>query len=263
MKQRVAKCIAKRVAIVGKFSREFDECRTAVKKYGNCHIQIVSSRPEIVISFGGDGTFLKAEARYPGVPKLAVREAREYGACKTSRLSQILPLLACEKYHKVSYLKLACTVRRKRKIIAAAEALNEITLRNKNLGCALRYRLMVNKKAQGGRGRQHEIIGDGVVVATPFGSSGYYSSIARRTFRRGIGIAHNNSTNIIPPHVTHEKSRVRINILREEGQLCADNQRRVVKVAAGDTITIAAAKRPAIVLQKTKEQSHDALFWYV
>ncbi|MBI4738778.1 NAD(+)/NADH kinase [Candidatus Woesearchaeota archaeon] len=257
MKQRVAK----RVAIVGKFSREFNECRAAVKKSGN--FQIVSSRPAVVISFGGDGTLLKAEAKYPQIPKLTVRKAHEYGAQKTCQLSQVLSSLAHDEYYDVPYSKLTCTVYHKGKIIATAEALNEITIRNKFLGCALRYRLAVKEKAPDARGKAHEIIGDGVVIATPFGSSGYYSSIARRTFKHGIGIAHNNPSKRIPPYVAHETSQMRVNILREEGQLCADNQRRVVKVVAGDTITIAAAKRQALVLQKTKKRSHDALFWYV
>jgi len=37
---------------------------------------ISAYKPDIIVSFGGDGTFLSCERNYPGVPKILLREYR-------------------------------------------------------------------------------------------------------------------------------------------------------------------------------------------
>lgn len=262
----------KRVAIVGKFSRELHECRNAVMAAN--HFRIVTKKPDVVISFGGDGTLLKAEAQYPSIPKLALRKAQEYGIRKTHSVHQLLTALANDELYPIPYLKLSCTVKRKRRALTRLNALNEISIRNKHLGCALRYQLSINHKPANmkikqelgnrlGRERENCIIGDGIVVATPFGSTGYYSSITRKGFTKGIGIAHNNPTKEIPHRVASEQSHIRIHVLREKGQLCADNRPSMHTIIPGDTMTITKAKKNAIILQYKKKQSRANLFFFV
>ena len=67
--------------------------------------------------------------------------------------------------------------------------LNDILLRNSDIRSTVRFSVTVNSEPL-----TDEVIGDGLVVATPFGSSAYFRSISNTTFRTGIGIAFNNCT---------------------------------------------------------------------
>src|SRR3989338_462550 len=65
--------------------------------------------------------------------------------------------------------------------------MNDINLHYK-VPRAVRFKLYVNERQING-----VIIGDGIIVSTPYGSSGYFDSIVHKTFKKGIGVAFNNS----------------------------------------------------------------------
>ena len=67
--------------------------------------------------------------------------------------------------------------------------INEVLIHNAQVTSAVRYLVWIDDEAL-----THEIVGDGLVVATPFGSTGYYRSITHSTFQVGLGLAFNNST---------------------------------------------------------------------
>ena len=112
----------------------------------------------------------------------------------------------------------------------ARNVLNEFTIRNSLQTEAIRFDVTVN-------GNSDKYIGDGVVVATPHGSSAYYYSITRKTFDKGIGMAFNN------PHTENAKntvldkdSEIQIKITRGDAFISSDNDKEMDKISEGDIV---------------------------
>ena len=147
---------------------------------------IVDENPDFIISYGGDGTILFSERRHPHVPKLIIKKENTCRKCDYSidQLPDILKKIRKGKYEMRHEMKLE-TVFKQRKLVG----LNEMQIHAKLPISAIRFVLTVD-------GRIYEnLIGDGVVIATPFGSTGYYKSTGGKQFTRGIGISFNNLHN--------------------------------------------------------------------
>ena len=188
----------------------------------------VIENPDFVLSVGGDGTFLIAERQYPGIPKILIRESKICKNCHDLSLHTMLRLIKNKAYTIKEHPKLTAKIGEKRLI-----ATNDIVLRNKLQTSALRFSLAIN-----GNILFPELIGDGLVIATPFGSNGYFHSITTKHFQNGIGIAFNNITKKVLPLFLKEKDTVHIVILRMEGFVSADNNPQMVIVKRKDAIRI-------------------------
>jgi NAD+ kinase len=122
--------------------------------------------------------------------------------------------------------------------------MNDITVHNADPRHAIRYELFINDKNIG-----HKIIGDGVVVATPFGSTGYYRSITDSYFELGIGIAFNNSTEQSDHVVVKEDSVVRIVVARGPAIVYVDNREERISLEEGDEVLIRKSDKVAKILR--------------
>ncbi|RLI96454.1 MAG: hypothetical protein DRO96_03055, partial [Candidatus Aenigmatarchaeota archaeon] len=113
-------------------------------------------------------------------------------------------------------------------------ALNEIQLHNKKPTKALRFNVYVDKKCV-----FETVVGDGVVISTPYGSGAYYKSTGGKPFCKGIGIALNNPHNHRHALVVDESSTVEVELLREEAQLFSDNnEKNMISLSPKDRIII-------------------------
>ncbi|RJQ14629.1 hypothetical protein C4553_00980 [Candidatus Parcubacteria bacterium] len=198
---------------------------------------ISSGKPDVIVSFGGDGTFLEAERKYPGVPKLMIRSSRTCQKCLSEPIDITLKNLKNKKYKIKELIKLEAGFG-----ASKLTAFNDVLVHNAWPTQAMRYRLFVN-----GRLYAEEVIGDGIVVATPFGSGGYYRSITDSTFTTGIGLAFNNSTRQLDHVVLEEKSVVSVEILRGPALLGIDNVRKTITVPVGKKVIIKKSKEKARV----------------
>ena len=106
-----------------------------------------------------------------------------------------------------------------------------------------RYRLWID-----GRLDNSQVVGDGLVVATPFGSTGYYRSITKSLFRTGLGLAFNNSTEPLDHQVVGGNSVIDVEILRGPAVLLADNDPRRIHLHEGSRIRISRDPRQTNVL---------------
>jgi NAD+ kinase len=121
--------------------------------------------------------------------------------------------------------------------------LNEVNVCHRDPTRAIRFNLHVDDALLAAN-----VIGDGVIVATPYGSTAYYASIARRSFDEGLGIAFNNARTARDTVIVDENSVISVNLLRGPGWLCADNRRTKFRLYDGDVVEVRKAKSAAHIV---------------
>ena len=218
--------------ITAKNLEKQDEARQIAARLGFVYDE---ADPGFVISLGGDGTYLICEYQRPGIPKLLVRDSLICAKCHDEPLPEMLELILKDKYRVVDMMKLEAISGNIRKL-----AVNDIVMRNADQRHALRFSLDI-----GGVEMTGTVIGDGIVAATPFGSTGYYHSVTGSTFASGFAIGFNNPTNTRKPICLEAGSQLTITIQRSDAYIAADNQPDMQMLHAGDKLTIRAAAETA------------------
>ena len=192
--------------------------------------ELVEKNPDFVVCFGGDGTVLFSERKFPEVPKLIVKTSptcRMYDY-DLSNLRKLLSRIKIGDYRVHTEMKLETMAKGERLV-----GLNEIQIHLKLPIYAVRFSLSADGK------EYNELIGDGVIVATPFGSTAYYRATGGKGFRKGIGISFNNLHNSNAKRfVVHEHTVVKLTVTRGPAWLLADNNESFVELDAGDTVAI-------------------------
>lgn len=211
-----------KIAIVSKNNDEIE----ILKK--DKDFEIVEKNPDFVISHGGDGTLMKAEHKFPGVPKILLCDSEICKKCSPYSNEEILKRIKSGKYSVEESWKLEAEANGKKVM-----GMNDIIVHNRDARHAIRYRLWNNTREIG-----KEIIGDGVVIATPFGSTAYYRSITDSFFEVGIGIAFNNSTEQSDHMVIKEDGMIKIKITRGPALVYADNQEEFIELEKDDEVVI-------------------------
>ena len=202
-------------------------------------VLIVDKNPEVVASYGGDGTFMKAENEFPGIPKFALKKSKICKKCADLPNEEILRKVFEGEYSVEKEIKLESIYKGKRIV-----GLNEIIIHNHDPRKAIRYEVFVND-----RKIDKEIIGDGVVISTPYGSTGYYLSVTDGTFEVGIGLAFNNSTEQSKHMVLKDDSEVKIRILRGPAMAYADNNKLEIPLNDGEEIVVSKSKDTACLIK--------------
>ena len=216
-----------KVIIFGKNTKKIEKMS---KKLG---IEVVNSNPDFVISSGGDGTFMLSENKFPGIPKILLKESKICKKCTPNLSHEEILLHIKEKKYKLEKLqKLEATALGK-----TISGINDIIIHNSNPRQAIRYTLKIDDLQQ-----NEEIIGDGIVVSTIFGSSGYYKSITDSVFEIGIGLAFNNSTEQSDHIVINDKRKIKFTLLRGPAEVFADNIKDRIKIKKGDSVLIKVSK---------------------
>lgn len=201
-------------------------------------IQLVKQKPDFVLCYGGDGTLLFAERLYPTIPKVMIRHSRVCQLCARLARETIIRLLVHGQYSVVEQPLLETTYRRQ-----TLYGINDIMVAHGQVNTGLRYHLWLN-----GEPFADELLGDGVVVATPLGSTGYYQSITRSTFQQGLGIAFNNSIFSISNIVVPEDTVVKVRVDRGPGLIAVDNNDHLIPLRTHDTVTIQRSHRSTYVV---------------
>ncbi len=199
------------------FGKNKGKIEPAVRAAG---FTIVDEDPQFVVTYGGDGTVMRAERAHPGIPKIVLKDSLICKKCSQISNEEVLALVRRDRYTIEESMKIEATAQGK-----TLYAMNDIALHNEDARHAIRYAVSVNGKPVGGT-----IIGDGVVVSTPFGSTAYYRSITDSFFEVGLGLAFNNSTEQSDHMVLKENSEIKLTILRGPAVLYADNQKDTVLV---------------------------------
>ncbi|MGH2571558.1 MAG: hypothetical protein ACRDGR_10045, partial [bacterium] len=201
-------------------------------------LEAVVEDPDVILTHGGDGLLLGSEREWPGVPKLPLRASRHGRKCEPHQIEDALDRLIRGDLGRRTFLKLRGQAQGQTLV-----GLNDVVVHNAQPTSGVRYRVWIDDQEF-----SHEIVGDGVVVATPFGSTAYYRSITRGTFRVGIGLAFNNSIEQVDHLVLSEESVIRVRITRGPAIVVADNNPHVVPLEDGDEAVIRRDDGEAVLL---------------
>jgi len=209
------------------FRRDASKVRSVLVEEG---FELVESIPDFIVCYGGDGTVLFSERKFPGIPKLIIKTSR---ACRIydyalSDMSELLSKIKEGNYQIHTEMKLETQAKGKKLV-----GLNEIQVHLNLPIYAVRFSLSVD-------GKEYEnLIGDGLIVATSFGSTGYYEATGGERFEKGIGISFNNlHFRKIRSFVVPEDSIVKLTVSRGPAWLLADNNENFIELKAGDTVTV-------------------------
>jgi NAD kinase len=95
-----------------------------------------------------------------------------------------------------------------------------------------------------------DVIGDGIVAATPFGSTAYFHAITGKKFTKGIGIAFNNPTKKMRTIIAKDNSEIDVIVKRETGILAWDDSLKTIPIKEGDVIKIRKSAPAKVCLLK-------------
>ena len=224
--------IMKRILVLG---NNVESIRRLVRNKG---LVDVSEDPEVILTYGGDGLLLGSERQWPGVPKLPLRNSRHGKKCEPHQIEEALERLIQGDLRRRTHIKICAEAKGQ-----VCVGLNDVLVHNSQPTSGVRYRVWIDEKEF-----SDEIVGDGVVVATPFGSTAYYRSITRGIFRVGIGLAFNNSTEQVDHMVLHEDSVIRVHVTRGPAVVAADNNPEGISLDDDDEVVIRRADESAVLL---------------
>jgi NAD+ kinase len=207
------------------FGDNKSEAEELLKKLG---FELVPNNPEFVVSYGGDGTLMKSEFAYPSIPKIVLKDSLICKVCSKFSNEEVLAKIQKGSYEIKPLIKLEATAGGR-----TVRGMNDIIVHNADHRHGIRYQLWTDERQLGGT-----IIGDGIVVATPFGSTAYYRSITDSTFETGIGLAFNNSTEQMDHVVLEDSKTIKVKIVRGPAVVYADNQEECLRLKEEDEIVI-------------------------
>ena len=171
------------------------------------------------------------------IPKLLVKRTNICRKCDytLNQLENVLPKIRDGKFKLQKEIKIKTEVGTKKLI-----GLNELQIHAKLPIYAIRFSLSVNGK------KINDLIGDGIIIATPFGSTGYYASTGGKPFKKGIGISFNNlHTKKVESFTVSEDSLVKVRINRGPALILADNYERFIELKDNDLILISRSENVA------------------
>lgn len=219
-----------KVLITGKNSKNIEGL---AKSLG---FEVVTADPEVIISYGGDGTLLYSERMYPEIPKLPIRDSLICIKCPNHDEKFLLKKLLEGKLQLKQYRKLETTV-----LYQTLYALNDFVIRNITPIHAIRFEILPSNKKL--------LIGDGIVVSTPFGSTGYFKSITGQIFEKGWGLAFNNTTSQLAPLFFKEKDTVTFKLVRGGATLSFDNNPNIFNVDEGSELVFKLSDKTAKIYE--------------
>ncbi|MBI2597384.1 NAD(+)/NADH kinase [Candidatus Daviesbacteria bacterium] len=215
-----------KILLYGRTAKNIEEL---VKNLG---FEIVNANPEVVISYGGDGTLLSTERRFPHIPKLPIRSSQLYNKCPKHTNEVMLKKLLDVKLHLREYKKLVTTI-----LYKNFYALNDFVIRNSDTTHSIRFKTSATV--------DQVLIGDGVVISTPLGSTAYFKSITAKSFTSGFGLAFNNTTKKIPPALFKDQDQITVNLIRGKATLSFDNSPDIFVIDENSELTFSLSDQTA------------------
>lgn len=218
--------------LYGNHSKEIADLIQSLK------VELVDSNPEVIITYGGDGTLLSAERTYPGIPKLPIRDSKICKKCLNHQDEIVLKKLVAGKLKLSEYKKLETTI-----LCKTLLALNDFVIRNTLPIHTIRFQVTSETS------HPELLIGDGIVLSTPFGSTGYFKSITGQTFEKGFGLAFNNTTEKLTSIFFKDKDIVTFKLVRGAATLSFDNNPDIFNIDEGSEVMFRLSNKTAKIFE--------------
>lgn len=240
MKQ--TKKTTRRVMLFGAHAHELEK---EIASHAN--LELVEANPDVIISYGGDGTLLAAELHWPGVPKAPILNSDRGNRCIPHPAGDVIERLARGRLVRQHYTKLECAIQRagEDEPDCYVTALNEINVHMARINSAVRFRLWINETPYGNGA---DILGDGFLLCTPFGSTAYFNKITRCVFWQGLGIAFNAGNQYTSHLVVPEDTVMRVLVTRGPALLAFDSSTQYFHLGEGDQLITRKHPRGATLL---------------
>jgi NAD+ kinase len=215
-----------------------------VRRYAD--FEVVLKEPDAIICYGGDGTLLAAEREWPGVPKVPIRNSRRGNRMIAHPPADVIEHLVKGRLIRTEYCKLACSVRRGDESTPAhyLAAMNEVNVHMARINSAVRFKMWIDDEPYKSG---VEILGDGFVISTAFGSTAYFNHITRGYFYSGIGIAFKSTSEHTNHVVVPDRATIRILITRGPALLTYDNAPEVINCYEGDELLAGRHEQSAVL----------------
>ena len=229
---------------VALFGAQADSLIPDIQRHEN--LRINEHSPDVVVCFGGDGTLLAAELHDPGLPKVPILNSRRGHRCIPQPANEVIDGLASGALFANSYTKLECKLElRGQDNPPPLLALNEFSVHMGRLNSAVRWQMWINEDPyEDGL----EILGDGFLVCTPFGSTAYFGKITRGLFTKGIGVAFKATTEHTDHLVLPADAGLRFRITRGPAVLAWDSASDYFTLNDGDNLFVRKSPQGAVIL---------------
>jgi len=238
--QNAAPC---RVAL---FGEESEKLKPLLARYKT--LELTREKPDVVICYGGDGTLLSAEFAWPGVPKAPILNSRRGHRCIPRPPEEVLDALAKNALVRNAYMKLECAVysgQKRKEPDFHLTCLNEINVHMGRINSAVRFKMWINDAPfENGV----EIISDGFVACTAFGSTAYFKAITKGIFTQGMGIAFKATTHPVNHLVLPQDAETVFQITRGPATLAFDNSTEYVMLERNDRLFVRRHAQSAIIM---------------
>lgn len=219
------------------YGKSASNTRDLVDKSG---FTIVDTNPDLIISYGGDGTLLSSEREFPGVPKLPIRNSQFCKKCLNHEDEVVLNNLTKGKLQLKEYKKIETEI-----LYKPFFALNDFVIRNTEPIHTIRFKIVQNQSLS------KIYIGDGIVLSTPFGSTGYFKSITGKSFEKGWGLAFNNTTEKLNPLFLDEDEQIGFQLVRGKATLSFDNSPDIFNIDEGSELKFKLSDQTARIYEST------------
>lgn len=242
-----------------KVGDRLDELVAMARSFG---FNTVESGGDVIVSLGGDGTFLRAVREFAGIPVLGLNlGGLGYLATVEERdFSAALGKLASGHYCIAE--RSVLSVARAGDEVGAANALNDIVVKGGISGHAVRFDLSVDGHAA------TKYMADGLVIATPTGSTAY--SLAAG----GPVVMPDTESFVITPMIPHALG-VRPMVVRDSSVITVTPRQRddgffeplevyadgghVFSLAAGDSAVLRRSERSAPIIELEGYDPYETL----
>ncbi len=216
--------------------RNCDDLRPLLSRYP---VQLTNDdTADFVICTGGDGSLLGAEREFPYLPKFAVRDRKNNPKCPRHGDEVLLDAFFSGKLAP----RLLTHIQARLNDKLVLEGINDIVVTRHVQSGAIRCRLHADNELL-----RSQVISDGLVFCTAFGSTGYFQSITRGNFRSGLGIAYNNPMDGDSFVVLNETTDVKLELLRGPALVLADNTPEMIEIHDHDILEVSIAERKTII----------------
>ncbi len=231
---------------VALFGNQSENLTPLFERYPN--LEVTEDGPDVIVCYGGDGTLLSAELQWPGVPKAPILNSRRGHRCIPHAPEEVIEALARNRLVRNAYMKLECALyaaQRQERSDFQLTCLNEINVHMGRINSAVRFKMWVNNEPfENGV----EIVSDGFVVCTAFGSTAYFKAITKGFFTRGMGVAFKETTYPVNHLVLPQEAEVALQVTRGPATLAFDNSTEYVELKRNDRLTIKKHNQDAVIM---------------